>query len=242
MIDPVFVVDIILLALVTITALAVVSNRHLFSATILTGIYSLLMALVWVNLHAMDVAFTEAAVGAGVSTILFLGALVVTGTEAKQLRKLHLPSLFVVIVTGGVLIYGTHDMPPFGDPASPVHNDLELGYIQQGVGKVPLPGEEAGVNGGAAAPGGHEKDASAHHDEHGHDDHHGDYTPTTPDFGHHCPNLVTAVLADYRGYDTMFETAVIFAAGISLLSLLGPLPRRRREGDGDASQDETEAS
>ena len=34
------------------------------------------------------------------------------------------------------------------------------------------------------------------------------------------PNIVTAVLADYRGYDTMFETSVIFAAGIACLFLL----------------------
>ena len=34
------------------------------------------------------------------------------------------------------------------------------------------------------------------------------------------PNIVTAVLADYRGYDTMFETAVIFSAGLACLLLL----------------------
>ncbi len=34
------------------------------------------------------------------------------------------------------------------------------------------------------------------------------------------PNIVTAVLADYRGYDTMFETVVIFAAGIAIFAIL----------------------
>lgn len=34
------------------------------------------------------------------------------------------------------------------------------------------------------------------------------------------PNMVTAVLADYRGFDTLFETTVIFAAGISVILLL----------------------
>jgi len=34
------------------------------------------------------------------------------------------------------------------------------------------------------------------------------------------PNMVTAVLTDYRGYDTLFETAVIFTAGIAVLMLL----------------------
>lgn len=35
------------------------------------------------------------------------------------------------------------------------------------------------------------------------------------------PNMVTAVLADYRGYDTMFETVVIFTAGIAIVGILG---------------------
>lgn len=34
------------------------------------------------------------------------------------------------------------------------------------------------------------------------------------------PNMVTAVLADYRGYDTLFETAVIFSAGIAVVMLI----------------------
>lgn len=40
------------------------------------------------------------------------------------------------------------------------------------------------------------------------------------------PNMVTSVLADYRGYDTMFETSVIFTAGITVMLLL----RRKRDG------------
>ncbi|MCH2614823.1 MAG: hypothetical protein MKZ70_09070, partial [Opitutales bacterium] len=41
------------------------------------------------------------------------------------------------------------------------------------------------------------------------------------------PNMVTAVLADYRGYDTMFESVVIFTAGIAIISIL-----RRFTSDG----------
>ena len=57
------------------------------------------------------------------------------------------------------------------------------------------------------------------------------------DFNGHVPNTVTSLLAAYRSFDTMFETAVIFVAGVSLLLLL----RRRREGEdgvpiSDASQ------
>ena len=64
--DAVFLVDAILLLLAAATAVAVIQLRSLFSATMLAGVYSLIMALVWSNMHALDVAFTEAAVGAGI--------------------------------------------------------------------------------------------------------------------------------------------------------------------------------
>ena len=47
------------------------------------------------------------------------------------------------------------------------------------------------------------------------------------------PNAVTAVLADYRGFDTMFETVVIFVAGIAIIAILSALgnPKQPRGGD-----------
>ncbi len=57
------VLDGILLLLLVVTSLTVVRLANLFSATIMLGLYSLLMALVWLNLDAVDFAFTEAAVG-----------------------------------------------------------------------------------------------------------------------------------------------------------------------------------
>ena len=43
----------------------------------------------------------------------------------------------------------------------------------------------------------------------------------------HVPNIVTAVLGDYRGYDTMFELVVIYCAGMAVVSVL------RRSADED---------
>ena len=48
------------------------------------------------------------------------------------------------------------------------------------------------------------------------------------------PNIVTAVLADYRGYDTLFETVVIFTAGIAVLAVLGKREKSKTSsGEGD---------
>ena len=63
------------------TALAIVRLRNLFAAVMLSGIYSLLSAGLYVALDAVDVAFTEAAVGAGIATVLMLGTLAIVGHD-----------------------------------------------------------------------------------------------------------------------------------------------------------------
>jgi len=60
------------------TALAVVRMQSLFAIVMMSGVFSLLSALLFVTLDAVDVAFTEAAVGAGISTVLMLGTLALT--------------------------------------------------------------------------------------------------------------------------------------------------------------------
>lgn len=176
------VIDVMLLFLLVVTAIAAISVRSLLAATMFLAIYSLLMALVWVHLQAVDVAFTEAAVGAGISTVLLVGTLIFVKSDEELTPMIHWPSLAAVAVTGAVLIYGTLDMPPFGDPTAPASQHVAPYYIEHALA-------DTGV-----------------------------------------PNFVTAVLASYRGYDTLFETAVIFTAGISLVLLLrAAVPPRRRE-------------
>jgi multicomponent Na+:H+ antiporter subunit B len=164
-----------------IAAIAINQQRNLFAATMLTGIYSLICASLFVCLDAVDVAFTEAAVGAGVATILFLGTLSLTGFEEKTAVKVSIPGLCIVLITGGLLIYGLQDIPAFGDPNAPVQTYLAGKYISDSA-------TEIGV-----------------------------------------PNLVTSVLASYRGYDTFGETTVIFTAGIGVLILLGRSRKNKKD-------------
>jgi multicomponent Na+:H+ antiporter subunit B len=173
-------VDVVLLLLLSVTALTIIRQRNLFAAVMMAGIYSLLSAGLFVVMDAVDVAFTEAAVGAGISTVLLLGTLALVGHEEREPKHRPMLPLLVVMITGGVLVYGTLDMPPFGDPANPIHHHVAPHYLEESE-------HEIGV-----------------------------------------PNVVTSVLASYRGYDTMGETTVIFAAVVGVLLLLarGPGPRR----------------
>jgi multicomponent Na+:H+ antiporter subunit B len=170
----------VLLTMMAAATAVITLQRNLFAVVILSGIYSFLMATVLVALDAVDVAMTEAAVGAGISTVLLLSALHLSRREeVKPLHKPLLP-LVVALATGGALVYGTFDLPAFSDPLAPIHVHVAPRYIEEAY-------KETGVE-----------------------------------------NIVTAVLASYRGYDTLGETTVVFTAGIGVIALLRA--RRNREG------------
>jgi len=199
--------DMALLALILFTAIGAIEVRNLYSSVMLTGIYSLIMACFWMTNDAWDVAFTEAAVGAGISTILLIGTLVLTGSVETVRRAISWPAVVVTLAASALLIFGTLDMPRYGDPKAPAHtHPLYSGFVKQNIPKHPTGRSAADV----AA---YEKEHAAHPGGHGHGAH--------QDFFHgHVPNQVTSIIVAYRGFDTMFETAVILTAGMSLILLL----------------------
>ena len=171
-----------ILILMATVAIGIIKLRNLFAVVMLSGIFSLLAASLYVHLTAVDVAFTEASVGAGISTLLMLATLAITGEYEKTRATRNLFPLFIVLITGAALIYGTLDMPLYGAVDAPANLHLIPRFIEQS-------GTEIGI-----------------------------------------PNIVTSVLASYRGYDTLGETVVIFTAAIGVLVLLGRGRKRWRPG------------
>ncbi|MEE4379356.1 MAG: DUF4040 domain-containing protein [Candidatus Competibacteraceae bacterium] len=170
--------------MLVVVAVAVIRLKDLFAVVMLSGIYSLVSAGLFVVLDAVDVAFTEASVGAGVATVFMLSTLALTTSREKASKRNPILPLVVVFITGAALIYGTLDIPPFGSADDPIHRHVAPRYIEQSP-------EEIGI-----------------------------------------PNIVTSVLASYRGYDTFGETVVVFTAGIGVLMLIGGA-RRREDSDKD---------
>lgn len=179
-------VDIALLGLLAVTGLALLKLRNLFAVVMLAGIYSFLSAGLFMAMDAVDVAFMEASVGVGISTVLMLCALALVGHHEKPPERWHVLPLLVVALTGAILLYASLDLPPYGRPENPIHRHVVPRYLQQTEAEV-------GV-----------------------------------------PNIVTAVLASYRGYDTLGETTVIFTAVVGVLLLLSG----RRGGRGERAEDE----
>lgn len=167
------VIDICLLAFLIMIAFASIKITDLFTVTMLFGIFSFVVALLFLDLDAVDVAFTEAAVGAGFTTVLMLSALRLTKRFENVKHRQSLLGLIIVILTGAALLYGVADFPNMGDANAPIHHHLAPDFIQLTQQKIDI------------------------------------------------PNIVTAVLASFRGYDTFGETVVIFSAGVAVLMLLG---------------------
>ena len=113
--------------------------KDLFAVVMLLGIYGLLSASFFVAMDAVDVAFTEAAVGAGISTLLMLVVITMTGRSEKTTRHKLLLALLVVVFTGGVLIYGTFDMPSFGAANAPIHSHVAPRYINESMKEIGIP-------------------------------------------------------------------------------------------------------
>lgn len=179
------VIDITLLSFIAVTSIAIMRLTNLFAVVMLYGIFSLLSAGLFVVMDAPDVAFTEAAVGAGISTVLMLATLALVKKSDKPYSEVapqsHRPwlPLIVVVITGSALVYGTWDIPGFGVAEAPAQTHVARYYIENAMA-------DTGV-----------------------------------------PNIVTAVLASYRGFDTLGEVAVIFTAAVAVLLLIGD--RRSRK-------------
>ena len=127
------------LLLLCVTAYAALYSRNLVISTIYLAAFSLLMAFQYLILDAPDVAITEAAVGAGISTILFLLVLSITGEqEALSTQSVMIPGL-VVLITGLALIYAALDMPGFGELANETNQHVVPYYLKESFKDIGIP-------------------------------------------------------------------------------------------------------
>ncbi len=171
-------IDIAIPLFLVICGIAVVFVRDLFGSIMIFSVYSLVMAIEWVRLNAVDVAITEASVGAGISTVLFLAVLGKTRSREAPKGRFNPGAMIITVCLGAILLYGTADLPALRDPNIPPSAHVVPEYISNAY-------KETGVT-----------------------------------------NVVTAVLASYRGYDTLGEVTVVSTAGLCAIMLL-----RRVAGD-----------
>ena len=83
-VSQIWIFDLILLFFLVITAVISLKVRDLLSAAMIFGVYSFLMCLLWAGMGAVDVAFTEAAVGAGVSAVFLISTVLRTSRRSSD--------------------------------------------------------------------------------------------------------------------------------------------------------------
>ncbi len=179
----------ILLTILSIASIALIGyyvakSNNLVSMVLIMGLYSLFSAFYFILLDAVDVALTETAVNAGMSTFILLMTLVSVKTyNAKPSESKNvLPALFVSVIVFTLLAYGISDLSTFASPSSPVNSNLKETYL------------------------------------------------SITENGFKIPNVVTAVLGSFRGYDTMGETLVIFTAALAVGAILSDNKKDTEQG------------
>jgi multicomponent Na+:H+ antiporter subunit B len=127
--------ELVLLALVLATAGMAIVVKDLISAVFVLGSYSFFMALVWAWMGAVDVAFIEAVVGAGLATVFFLLVLFQMPQKDTIIKRTPTPkmALFALPPLGLLLFYATTDLPEFGDPGSPASSHISPFYLENTV-------------------------------------------------------------------------------------------------------------
>lgn len=173
-------IDVAIPLFLVVCGIAVLVVKDLLSSIMIFSVYSLMMAIEWVRLNAVDVAMTEAAVGAGISTVLFM--IILRRTKSLQVRKkpVNIPALLVAVGVACILLYGTMDLPNLRDPAIAPSTHVSPYYLENAYSQT---GQE---------------------------------------------NVVAAILASYRGFDTMGEVFVVVTAGFCLIMLLRGTQSRRQ--------------
>jgi multicomponent Na+:H+ antiporter subunit B len=168
--------DLLVFVILIVTAVLALQVRDLLTAVALLSGYSLFAAILFAGLQAVDVALVEAALGAGLTGVLFIAAIIATtrrtrATSEKD-RRTRLAVLPVIIGFVALMLFASTGLPDRGDAASPAQLGVSTYYLERS------------------------------------------YEDTR------TPNVVTAILADYRSQDTLGETLVILTAALAASLIL----------------------
>ena len=134
-------VTLVLLLLLIFTAAGAIIVKDLIGSVFILGTYSFFLAVLWAWQGAVDVAFTEAVVGAGLSTIFFLLALFLTA-PGEIITRYYRNSWMVLgglILLGVMMAYGAQDLPPVGSLESAPNIHVSPRYLESSLSETRTP-------------------------------------------------------------------------------------------------------
>ena len=164
---------------IIMSCIRLILSKSLIESVIIMSVFSLLVGICYLFMDAPDVAMTETALGACLSTCVLLNLIKIVGEDIGKPQKSKLiPATLLCIVFIVCLSLASLDLPQFGSQDSPLQTHLTSYYLEN----------------------------------------------TRKDIA--IPSIVAAILASYRGYDTLGETTVILIAGLAVLFIIS---RRKKD-------------
>jgi len=157
------------LLLLPILAVAILFSENMAAIAIMSCVFSMVMAVIYLLLAAPDVAMTESAIGAAISTAILIKSMQLTQSRIlsdKFFCLANIISFFALLFFGAMMIYGFADLPDYGQGSAPVNSYISKDYIKNTPSEIGI------------------------------------------------ASSVAAILASYRGFDTLGETLVIMVAGL----------------------------
>jgi multicomponent Na+:H+ antiporter subunit B len=172
-----FAVDEILLVIsalvMVITCIRLMLSKSLIESVIVMSVFSLFIGICYLFMDAPDVAMTETALGACLSTCVLLNIIKIVGDDIGKPKKIKIiMSAILCIIFIACLSWASLDLPEFGADNSPLQEHLTGYYLENTKNDIAI------------------------------------------------PSMVAAILASYRGYDTLGETTVILIAGLAVLVII----------------------
>lgn len=160
-------------SVMAIACLQLIISKSLIESVIIMSVFSLFIGICYLFMDAPDVAMTETALGACLSTCVLLNLVKIVGNDVGEVKKSKITlATILCIVFIACLSWASMDLPYFGSKESPLQTHLTEYYIEN----------------------------------------------TKQDIA--IPSIVAAILASYRGYDTLGETTVILIAGLGVLVII----------------------
>lgn len=133
--------DVVLFLVLIVTAVLALQVRDLLASVALLAGYSLFAALLFAGVHAVDVALVEAALGAGLTGVLFIAAILVTTRRSNPRpdRTRRLVAVPLVATFVGLLLYASSDLPDRGDPDAPAQQGVSQAYVAGSMAETQTP-------------------------------------------------------------------------------------------------------
>ncbi|MFU8841728.1 MAG: hydrogen gas-evolving membrane-bound hydrogenase subunit E [Nitriliruptoraceae bacterium] len=133
--------DVIIFVILIVTAILALSTKDLLAAVALLAGYSLFTAILFAGVTAVDVALVEAALGAGLTGILFVAAIMTTTRRSNprlEVRRRYVVTPLIVAVLA-LLLYASTGLPDRGDPDAPAQRGISVAYLTRSLDDTNTP-------------------------------------------------------------------------------------------------------